>query len=65
VAAVFSLALGLGAVSSVYALIRALFDRPPVLTAAILLAAVSLAACSIPAWRAARVEPTQALRQST
>jgi macrolide transport system ATP-binding/permease protein len=34
------------------------------LAAASLLAAVSLAACSIPAWRAARVEPTQALRQS-
>jgi hypothetical protein len=35
------------------------------LTAVVLLAAVSIAACSIPAWRAARVEPTQALRQST
>ena len=35
------------------------------LAAAVLLAAVSLCACSIPAWRAARVEPTQALRQST
>ena len=35
------------------------------LAAATLLAVVSLAACSAPAWRAARVEPTQALRQST
>jgi hypothetical protein len=32
--------------------------------AATLLAVVSLAACSVPAWRAARVEPTQAFRQS-
>jgi predicted permease len=35
------------------------------LAAATLLSGVSLAACSVPAWRAARVEPTQALRQST
>ena len=35
------------------------------LAAAALLAGVSLAACSVPAWRAARVEPTQTLRQST
>jgi putative ABC transport system permease protein len=35
------------------------------LGAATLLAGVSLAACSVPAWRAARVEPTQALRHST
>jgi predicted permease len=34
------------------------------LAAAILLAGVSLAACSVPAWRAARVEPTHALRRS-
>ena len=33
--------------------------------AAALLAAVSLAACSAPAWRAARVNPTQALRHSS
>jgi ABC-type lipoprotein release transport system permease subunit len=35
------------------------------LAAATLLAGVSFAACSAPAWRAASVEPTQALRQST
>jgi ABC-type lipoprotein release transport system permease subunit len=34
------------------------------LAAAILLAGVSLAACSVPAWRAAGVEPTHALRHS-
>jgi cell division protein FtsX len=39
-------------------------DPLPFLAAATLLAGVSLAACSMPAWRAARVEPTEALRQS-
>jgi predicted permease len=35
------------------------------LAAATLLAGVSLGACSIPVWRATRVQPTEALRQST
>jgi predicted permease len=40
-------------------------DPLTLLAAAALLAGVSLAACSMPAFRAARVEPTRALRQST
>jgi predicted permease len=39
-------------------------DPVTFLAATMLLAAVSLVACSLPAWRAARVEPCQALRQS-
>jgi ABC-type antimicrobial peptide transport system permease subunit len=39
-------------------------DRLTFLAATMLLAGVSLAACLLPAWRAARVEPSQALRQS-
>jgi predicted lysophospholipase L1 biosynthesis ABC-type transport system permease subunit len=69
--ALLGLGAGLFAAVSVSRLISSVLfgiapDDPLTFSAAAtLLAAVSLAACSVPAWRAARVEPTQALRQST
>jgi ABC-type antimicrobial peptide transport system permease subunit len=58
-------ALGVSRLVSSFLLGVAPGDPLTFLAAATLLASVLLAACSIPAWRAARVEPTQALRQST
>ena len=69
--AVMGLGLGSVAAVSVSTLVSSLLfgvapgDPLTFLAATTLLAIVSFAACSVPAWRAARVEPTQALRQST
>ena len=69
--AVLGLGAGLFAAANVSSLVSSFLlgvapgDPLAFLAAAALLTGVSLAACSVPAWKAARVEPTQALRQST
>jgi len=68
--ALLGLAAGLCAAVNVTRLVSAWLrgiapgDPLTFLAAATLLAGVSLVACSVPAWRAARVDPTQALRHS-
>ncbi|HWX42659.1 MAG TPA: hypothetical protein VN345_16020 [Blastocatellia bacterium] len=62
------LAVGLGgAVVASNALVTLLFgvsrlDQPTYMGVFVLLAGVSLIACSVPAWRAARVDPSITLR---
>ena len=69
--ALLGLGVGLFAAVNVSKLVSSLLfgvapgDPVTFLVAATLLAGVSLAACSVPAWRATRVEPTRALRQYT
>jgi putative ABC transport system permease protein len=67
--AAVGVAVGLAASLAVARLLRGMlfgvgvYDPAAFLAAPVLLGLVALVACSVPAWRAARVDPVEALRQ--
>jgi predicted permease len=64
IGAVAGMAVALGVAGSLRGLLYGVapIDATTVMTVSLLMAAVAIAAASVPAWRAARVEPTTALR---
>ena len=66
--ALYGLALGLAAAAAIVHLLQSMLYETPALdplifaAVAVLLAAVASVACLIPAWRASRIDPMQALR---
>ena len=64
IGAVAGMAVALGVAGSLRGLLYGVapIDATTVMTVSLLMAAVAIAAASVPAWRAARVDPTTALR---